>query len=466
MARSKRQTLARPLRVALLWNGTLQREELYTEAQEVTLGTSGRASFVIPENALPEAGAAQAKDFAVFEPDADGLRLCPHPSFGGFVFLGGARRAASELGRAASERGASVRLGSEDYGVLTVGAVALFFQVVPAAQHPRPARRRWDGAVLASLGFSLFVHVGGLLFLSLVAAKEFAAPGELELDADLVKRFMVVPPPEDEPLLLRRRKSGTETEDPGVRDRDEMGGKKHEREQGKVGRKDAKREDTQIAGDPKDAIATKVKNLGLLGVLSGGGPENALHDALDTPSLDKMLGGLGALHTVTGRGSSGMGLRGSGSGGGGTGKGSLFGAGELGTGIGSGTGSGKGRGAGGVGLPGPKAKEAQLSLDDGGAKVRGFLSKEQIDRVVRANQAAIKYCFEVEMQRQPKLQGAVHMSWRIDLAGRVTVVKVAKSTLGNARVEGCMSRQIKRWVFPKPDGGEVDVLYPFLLRGS
>jgi hypothetical protein len=461
MARSKkkRQKLTRPLRVALLWNGTLQREELYTEACEISLGTSGRASFAIPENVLPESEDDEDKSgFDVFEPDGDGYRLCPHASFGGFVFLGGTRRAAYELG-------APVRLGPEDYGVLTVGAVALFFQVVPAAQHPRPAHRRWDGSVLACLGFSLFVHVGGLLFLSLVAAKEFAAPGALDLDAELVKRFMVVPPPEDEPLL-KRRKSGTETEDPGVRDRDELGGKKHEREQGKVGKKDAKREDTQIAGDPKEAIAAKVKNLGLLGVLSGGGPSNALSNALDTPSLDKMLGGLGSLHTVTGRGSGGMGLRGSGSGGGGTGKGALFGAGELGTGIGSGSGTGKGRGAGGPGLPGPKAKEAQLSLDDGGAKVRGFLSKEQIDRVVRANQAAIKYCFEVEMQRQPKLQGAVHMSWRIDLQGRVTVVKVAKSTLGNARVEGCMSRQIKRWIFPKPDGGEVDVLYPFLLRGS
>jgi hypothetical protein len=201
-------------------------------------------------------------------------------------------------------------------------------------------------------------------------------------------------------------------------------------------------------------------------VLAGGGPNNALRSALDTPSLDKMLGGLGAMQTVVGRGSGGFGLRGSGVGGGGTGKGVLFGAGELGTGVGAGSGNGRGRGAGGIGMPGAKAKEAQLSLDNGGAKVHGFLSKEQIDRVVRANQAAIKYCFEAEMQHQPKLEGAVHMNWRIDLSGQVTVVKVAKSTLGNARVEGCMARQIKRWTFPKPDGGEVEVTYPFLLRGG
>lgn len=448
---SKSQTGSdRQLRVAMLWNGTLHQERLYIEPAKITLGTEAGADFPLPENAVAE------EEITLFEPDAGGHSLQPHARFGGFVFLNGSRRAAQEVPSA-------VRLGPDDYGVLTLGSVAIFFQQVRAAE-AHPARIRRDPALIASVGFSVFVHVGALLFLSIVAAREFAPPGALELDADLVKRFLVVPPPEDEPLL-KKRKAGTEVEDPGMRERDEMGGKKHERDEGKVGKKDAQQDKTEIAGDPKEAIAAKVKNLGLLGVLSGGGPSNALSNALDTPSLDKMLGGLGSLHTVAGRGSGGMGLRGGGSGGGGTGKGALFGAGDLGTGIGAGSG-GKGKGSGGPGLPGPKAKEAQLSLDNSAAKIKGFLSKEQIDRVVRANQAAIKYCFEVEMQRQPKLEGAVHMNWRIDLTGHVTVVKVAKTTLDNARVEGCMSRQIKRWVFPKPDGGEVDVVYPFLLRGN
>jgi hypothetical protein len=341
----------------------------------------------------------------------------------------------------------------------------VFFQHVRPAEHAHPARLSRDSALVACFGLSVFVHVAILVFLFFVAAKEFAPAESLELDTDLVKKFLVVPPPEDEPLM-KKRKAGTETDDPGLRDRDDTGAKKHEHEEGRVGRKDATREDTQIAGEPKDAIAVKVRSLGLLGVLAGGGPQNALASALDAPSLDKMLGGLGAVQTVVGRGSGGFGLRGSGNGGGGTGQGALFGAGALGTGVGAGNGSGKGRGAGGIGVPGAKAREALLSLDNGGARVSGFLSKEQIDRVVRANQAAIKYCFEVEMQRQPKLEGAVHMNWRIDRDGHVATVRVAKSTLGNARVEGCMARQIKRWTFPRPDGGEVEVTYPFLLRGN
>jgi outer membrane biosynthesis protein TonB len=442
-----------PLRVALLWNGALQQEELLDTPRSVTLGSAGGSMFPLPD------GVFAADDaITLLEPSGPAYALRPNPHLGGFVSIGGQRydaRGFREL----------QQLGPSDYGVVTLGSVALFFQHVQPTQGARPDHSDRDPAVLACLGLSIFLHVGALLFLFLVAAKEFAPAGALELDTELVKRFLVVPPPIDEPLL-QRRKAATETKAPGLRDRDEMGGKKQEKAEGKVGKKDATREDTQIAGEPKDAVANKVRGMGLLGVLSGGGPNNALHSALDTPSLDKMLGGLGALQTVVGRGSGGFGLRGSGVGGGGTGKGTLFGAGELGTGVGAGNGSGRGKGKGGIGLPGPKAKEAQLSLDESGAKVHGFLSKEQIDRVVRANQAAIKYCFEVEMQRQPKLEGAVHMNWRIDLSGQVTVVHVAKSTLDNPRVEGCMTRQIKRWVFPKPDGGEVDVTYPFLLRGS
>jgi hypothetical protein len=441
----------RELRVAMLWGGSLQAEELLSAPRPVTLAADGGGMFPLPDGLVP------GDSITLLSPNGLGYAYQPHAELDGFVSLGGVRRDVRELA-------AATRLGPDDYGVVTLGNIAVFFQHVRPVSRAAVSRLSIDPALVACFGLSAFVHIGLLLFLFLVAAKELAPVDPLELDAELVKKFLVVPPPEEE--LKKLRKAGTETEDPGLRDRDEAGGKKHKDSEGRVGRKDATREDTQLAGEPKDVVAAKVRSLGLLGVLAGGGPQNALSNALDAPSLDKMLGGLGAVQTVTGRGSGGLGLRGAGAGGGGTGQGTLFGAGELGTGVGAGSGSGKGRGAGGIGVSGAKAKEAQLSLDNSGARVSGFLSKEQIDRVVRANQAAIKYCFEVEMQRQPSLQGAVHMSWRIDREGRVASVRVAKSTLGNARVEGCMARQIKRWAFPRPDGGEVDVTYPFLLRGN
>ena len=99
----------------------------------------------------------------------------------------------------------------------------------------------------------------------------------------------------------------------------------------------------------------------------------------------------------------------------------------------------------------------------GRARVNGYLSAEQINRVVRANQAAIRYCYEVEVQRQPNLRGRIEIAWRVNLQGSVSSARVARSTMNNSRVEGCIVRQVRRWRFPRPDGGEVSVQYPFIF---
>ncbi len=440
-------TSTRQMRVALLWNGTLHSERMLDAGESVIVGSTARAMFPLPE------GAVASEETTLLRPVSAGFELVPPPGLGGFVWLNGSRTPARSLN-------GPTGIGTADYGLVTLGSVAFFFQYVTPAQPMARERSGLGGALFACLGLSLFVHVGSLLFLFLVAAREFPATDTLELDTELLREFLVVPPPEE----LEQKESGTNTPDPGMRDRDEAGGKAHENEEGRVGRADAKQKDTTIAGERTDEVSQKVAGLGLLGALSGG--SNAMSNALNTPSLDSMLSGLGAVQTIVGQGSGGMGLRGQGSGGGGTGRGVLFGAGNLGTGVGNGTGSGLGKGKGGIGVKGREAREATLSLESSAARVSGYLSEAQILAVVKRNQAAIKYCFDLEFQKQPNLKGRVAINWRIDLQGRVSTVRVAQSTLNNERVEGCMTRQIKRWQFPQPDGGSVDVTFPFLMRGG
>jgi len=439
--------VTRQLRVALLWNGALHSERLLSADETVTAGSAAGSMFPLPE------GASSSEEISLLRPGAAGFDFLPPPGLGGFVWIDGSRTPARSLEGA-------VALGPADYGLVTLGSVAFFFQYVAAAQ-PMVRERTWlTGALFASIGLSVFMHVGGLLFLFLVAAKEFPATDSLELNTELLREFLVTPPPDE----LEKKESGTDTPDPGMRERDETGGKAHENEEGRVGRADAKQKDTTIAGEHAAEVSQKVAGLGLLGALSGG--SSAMSNALNTPSLDSMLSGLGAVQTIVGQGSGGMGLRGQGAGGGGTGRGVLFGAGNLGTGVGNGTGSGLGKGKGGIGVKGRDAREATLSLETSAARVSGYLSEAQILAVVKRNQAAIKYCFDLEFQKQPNLKGRVAINWRIDLQGRVTTVRVAQSTLNNERVEGCMTRQIKRWQFPQPDGGSVDVTFPFLMRGG
>ncbi|MBX3251038.1 MAG: energy transducer TonB [Myxococcales bacterium] len=436
----------RPLRVAFLWNETIQQEELLSKPEAVTLG----GMFPLPDGhgdlAVP-----------VLIPQGHGYALQAGGGLGGSVWIGGQRRDVATLS-------GTVPLGPDDYGVVTLGPVAVFFQHVRGAKAPPRQAMRLDMSLLFSvlLSFLIIGSIGVIAFLD-YQRHNFGERDPFELNADLVTRFMVTPPPED--LLQEMMESGDETEDPGLNAREE-GGTRHEGDEGRVGEERAQREDTHIQGEVTDRIATKVRNMGLLGALSGGGEGNAIAAALDVPTISDILGGMGDGPTQVGRGSGGAGLLGVGSGGGGTGPGSLFGAGNLGTGTGAGRGSGVGRGSGGVGARGRPAREVQVSVQQGTPRVSGYLSAEQINRVVRANAAAIRYCYEVEVQRQPNLRGRVEIAWRINRQGAVTTSRVASSTLNNARVEGCIVRQVQRWRFPEPDGGEVNVTYPFIFGVS
>jgi hypothetical protein len=441
-------TQDRHLRVALVWAGALQWEETYTRVQPV----------VLPGSVLPLDAEPSSKQ-VLLSPQGAGYALNVLPGLGGSVWLGGQRRELHELG------GGPIPIGPDDYGVVTLGTVAFFFQMVRAAPTTRRRPIALDAALSSSHMLSIFVHAA-ILFVFFVARAEMPPPDPLELPTDLVRRFMVTPPPEDlvEP---ERQSGGTDTNDPGIQDREEAGGRQAEGEEGRVGREDAQQEQTEMEGEVTGGAAARVRSMGLLGVLAQPDADgNPLAALTEGPSVSDILGGLGSSRTVFGRGSGGTGLRGSGGGGGGTGPGTLFGGGGVGTGVGAGNGSGGGRGRGGPGAPGRGRGEVAVRVQTERPRVSGYLSPEQIMRVVRQNSAAIRYCYESELQRQPNLRGRIEIGWRINREGRVTTSRVARSTMSNARVEGCIVRQVRNWRFDQPDGGEVDVVFPFIFGAT
>ena len=136
----------RPLRVAMLWNGALHQEELLAEPRSVTLGTNGKTMFPLPEGVLGD------DDFmTLLAATGSSYALQPNPRLSGFVSIGGQRQDARALRDVQ-------RLGPDDYGVVTLGSVALFFQHVPRAEHARPVRDHGDPALLACLGLSIFLQ--------------------------------------------------------------------------------------------------------------------------------------------------------------------------------------------------------------------------------------------------------------------------------------------------------------------
>lgn len=103
----------------------------------------------------------------------------------------------------------------------------------------------------------------------------------------------------------------------------------------------------------------------------------------------------------------------------------------------------------------------------GGAEVTGgSIDKEVIRRVIRRHINEVRFCYEKELTKNPKLAGNVAVSFRISTSGAVDKSEIKSSTLNNADVESCIATRVLTWVFPAPIGGPVGITYPFVLRSA
>lgn len=97
----------------------------------------------------------------------------------------------------------------------------------------------------------------------------------------------------------------------------------------------------------------------------------------------------------------------------------------------------------------------------------GALDTSVIKKVIDANKAQVRYCYEIELQRDQDLEGRVLMNWVIGATGEVVRITVSDSTLRSPRVSDCLSQKIRQWRFPPPaGGGTVEVNYPFVFRAN
>ena len=261
---------------------------------------------------------------------------------------------------------------------------------------------------------------------------------------------------------------------------DEAGGtgQRHKGEEGKMGKPTSKQKSGLYAmKGPKDAIPQMARNFdpdmqarqaGILGMMSSesghflaspyGGAFAVGNDDED------VWGGLTGTEVGEAFGVGGLGLVGTGRGGGGTGEGTigLGNTGLIGKGGGGGTGSGYGRGSGagfgGRGKRVPRIRQAK-------AKVKGALDKDIIRRIVRAHINEVRHCYNQGLVKDPNLKGRVAVQFTIGPTGKVPVAVVAQSSLKDKNVANCVAKAVKRWKFPKPQGGgNVVVTYPFVLE--
>jgi hypothetical protein len=461
------------LQVAMVWRNQILAYRLLTRSGRITVGPSKRATLTTPP-VLGESGR-----FVLIQPRGRGYLLRLAPGMRGDLHLRGEARSVidvlsepamgkgrpSDVREALLEPGDRARLKLREGGDLRIEVRF----VDPAERIPRP---RSDDPQLTKITTFTASALGALAFVllllhqqappkTLTISKERLA--KLEVPIELTKKALARNAEEKEKKEEeeRRRKEQQKREAQAAKLEGQT--KRAEKSAGKLGRQDATLKDTIIPKGEKDVLREKVSKVGLLGLIgkekpAGSGLSKLLSQSTD---VEQAVAGMAGAKLVAGRGSGGLSTSGSGPGGGGTGYGHIYGSGNLDTG---GRGA-KGRGRGpSLGTRGEK--EVKVSMTTGNGESDGSLSKEQIEKVVRAHAGGIKYCYEKELQRKPTLAGAIDMFWVILPDGTVQKANVKNSTLDDVAVEGCIARQVKQWHFPKAPGQTVVAKYPFLFKGG
>ena len=465
------------LEVGLHWRGRLIAYRLFRRARRVSVGPHKRATLITPEVMV------KAKRFTLVRPHAGGVRLRLCAGMRGHVTLvrsaTGAPTSIESLLAAPPTRRfqrhlRTVDLRPGDWARVVLNQPGDLYvdirfvaepEVVPRPHNPEPMLRKIT--IACSLVAALFSGVATQLWgenpprqiaINSERLTKIQAPLEREKRWE-ARRAAAEEAKKEKEAAEEAKKAGEEK-----KDAEKEGQSKRAKEKaGKLGHADAPARDTVITKGDKDVLREKVSKVGLLGLIGkerqqGSGLSKLFAESND---IEQAVAGMTGAKVAVGRGSQGLSTSGAGTGGGGTGFGHIYGSGNLDTGGRGGKGRGRGPKLGDRG-----EREVTVSMSTGNGETDGSLSKDQIERVVRAHAAGVKYCYEKELQRKQSLSGNVDMFWVIGPDGSVQKASVKSSSLGDAAVEGCIIRQVKQWQFPKAAGQTIVGRYPFLFKGG
>ncbi len=230
-------------------------------------------------------------------------------------------------------------------------------------------------------------------------------------------------------------------------------------DEGRVG--DKKSQVANAQGSARRGLDAKVaQSSGIMGALSSGAQnfDRVFGGGGLGAGMEQTLGSVTGLSGVDQFGSGGLGTRGFGTGGGGN----ALGIGGLGTrGRGGGAGGKYGMAAGQIGRKG----RSEITAGGGQAVIMGALDRSVIDAYIRRNLAKIRWCYEKELAKDPKLFGRIVINFTISGTGAVSQSKVNRTTMGNQTVENCVANQIRTIRFPAPKGGGIVIVnYPFVFK--
>lgn len=138
----------------------------------------------------------------------------------------------------------------------------------------------------------------------------------------------------------------------------------------------------------------------------------------------------------------------------------------------SGSGTGKTSPASGPGTSSSLGKNSSLGNKDAPVALsaadrrRAEFNAQTVRRVIRHYLPRLRSCYERATKRGQEIGGVIEIRFVIGQDGRVRRSDVHSNTTGATGLGRCIAATMARWKFPKPVGGEVDLIYPFVFSSG
>ena len=120
-----------------------------------------------------------------------------------------------------------------------------------------------------------------------------------------------------------------------------------------------------------------------------------------------------------------------------------------------------------AGAPPAKAKlSPDAAAESPADRRRAQINAGSIRLVVRHHLPQIQACYERATKRGQRVGGMIEVRFVLSPTGQVSRSQVHSNTTGSSGLGVCIAATMGRWKFPRPVGGEVEFIYPFVFSSS
>jgi hypothetical protein len=417
------------LRVGIVLGGRLVEERVLPPGHDVTLGTSPRTTCMVPSQALP-------RRWSLFRWRRGGWQLCRHPAMDG--------RLAADDSLVALPRARLVPLRQGVRGKVSVADVTVLFQLVrwPELARPRlPASIRGSVLGMVDRSFAAVLAVCFLFHLAFVLQlRRIDWPRSVEHLADDFQQVFVRQRPPGKATVAIPPATTKPGQAPSQRTH--------------VTSRPAPRPQ----GERRADLIAAVHRAGLLAVIGNRSTDasSAVADLLGNGAVaraqEEALAGVNSVQLASTNDRLGIRV------GGGSGTVvDVHGLSNDGARIAAAdTGQRNERNV-------PHVNSGQPFIEAGST---GHLDPGQLAREVRGRLGALRACYERSLKRNPNLGGKVVLHLTITAAGTVSAVDLTSESLDDPDLASCVRSSVMRWRFPAPEGGGLEVSFPFVFQAA